>query len=88
MVIVLCRFHIVVDGSSYRIKQNYILRHADNLKKVPSDDVIVLSPFYAFFRHILFTSILHISFVQVSIAHFFQWMFLVAKIRKVLNIVR
>ena len=59
-----------------------------NLKTVPSHEVSVLSPFYAFFRLILFTSILYISFVQVLIAHLLQWMFLVAKKRKEMNIVR
>ena len=62
----------MVDGSSYGVQENYIVRHADNLKKVPSHDVSVLSPFYAFFRLILFTSILYISFVQVLIAHLLQ----------------
>ena len=63
IVTVSCRFHIVVDGSWYGVPEQYIVRHADHLKTVPSDDVIVLSPFYAFFRRILITSILYISFV-------------------------
>jgi hypothetical protein len=69
----------VVDGSSNGVQEKYVVRHADNHKKVPSDDVIVLSPLYAFFCRIFFTSILYISFVQVLIAKFLRNMFLVVK---------